>query len=60
MTHYYFWNFEPGKLEAVLHSKKIPMIQQGYIWGVSSIGNPAQASTGFNFLLILAKAWTKC
>ncbi len=30
-----------------LHSPKIPTIQQGRPRGVSSVGNPRQASTGF-------------
>ncbi len=34
--------------KSVLHSSKILMIQQGQPWGVSSVGNPRQAPTGFN------------
>ncbi len=32
-----------------MHSHKILMKQQGWPRGVSSVGNPRQALTGFNF-----------
>ncbi len=31
----------------LLHSQKIQTVQQGWSWGVSSVGNPRQALTGF-------------
>ncbi len=51
-------------LLSTLHSSKILTIQQGQPRGVSSIGNPRQASTGFNSESLISykvcKGLTKC
>ncbi len=57
LRHFSFIGREELNLD--VHSQKIPTIQQGSPWAVSSVWNPRQALTGFNltFLVKSARVW---